>query len=169
MPNRRRILDDQLWAHFVTFTCYRRRKTLDQDHPKKIILGILAQQLRIQNASCIGYVIMQDHVHALIWFPKPGQLSEFMHGWKRKSSFGIRNWYREHSEQYFREFGEGDKFWQPKYYSFEIENRHKIEEKLTYIHLNPVRRGLVERAVDWKWSSARWYENKQSVGVPIDW
>jgi putative transposase len=33
---------------------------------------------------------------------------------------------------------------------------------IDYIHLNPVRRGLVTQAIDWKWSSARWYE----LGVP---
>jgi hypothetical protein len=33
--------------------------------------------------------------------------------------------------------------------------------------LNPVRAGLVERAVDWTWSSARWYVQGKQVGVPI--
>jgi putative transposase len=28
---------------------------------------------------------------------------------------------------------------------------------IDYIHANPVRRGLVTRAEDWEWSSARWY------------
>lgn len=112
---------------------------------------------------------MPNHVHAITWLPMPGQLSKFMQGWKRKSSFHIRNWYRENASNYFDDFGMGDKFWQPKYYSFEIENRKKLEEKLNYMHLNPVRSGLVQKAVQWKWSSARWYEKRVSVGVPIDW
>ena len=70
---------------------------------------------------------------------------------------------------YHAEFGEGDRFWQPKYYSFEIFSRQKLEEKLNYMHLNPVRAGLVQRAVDWRWSSARWYEWSRTVGVPIQW
>ena len=45
----------------------------------------------------------------------------------------------------------------------------KVHEKLTYMHENPVRAGPVRHAVDWKWSSARWYELRQSVGVPIGW
>jgi putative transposase len=28
---------------------------------------------------------------------------------------------------------------------------------INYFHQNPVRRGLVQRATDWKWSSARFY------------
>jgi hypothetical protein len=55
----------------------------------------------------------------------------------------------------------GDRFWQPGYYSFEIYETRKLEEKLTYMHLNPVRAGLVEKAVDWKWSSARAYEEQR--------
>ncbi len=112
---------------------------------------------------------MPDHVHAVIWLPTPGQLSRFMHAWKRKSSFHIRNWQRTEASNYFTGFGEGDRFWQPKYYPFEIYSRSKMEEKLGYMHENPVRAGLVARAVDWPWSSARWYLRGQSVGVPITW
>ena len=31
------------------------------------------------------------------------------------------------------------------------------------------RAGLVDRTVDWPWSSARWYEEGRSVGVPVGW
>ena len=63
----------------------------------------------------------------------------------------------------------GNRLGHPKYDSFEIDSRQKLEEKLTYLHLNPVRKGFVDRAVDWKWSSARWYEERRMVGVPIEW
>jgi len=40
---------------------------------------------------------------------------------------------------------------------------------IEYIHNNPVRRGLVSRAEDWKWSSAGWHEGKNSLRPdPID-
>lgn len=111
---------------------------------------------------------MPNHVHAMIWFPETGQLSKFMQAWKRKSSFHIHAWYREAEPGYPDKFLEG-RFWQPKYYSFEISQRAKLEEKLQYMHLNPVRAGLVTRATDWRWSSARWYVWHRTVGVPIVW
>jgi putative transposase len=47
---------------------------------------------------------------------------------------------------------------------------------IDYIHLNPVRRGLVERASDWKWSSAAWFEDLEVEGnglvpdrIPPEW
>jgi putative transposase len=169
MREQRRIIDDELYAHFVTFSVYRRRRLLDHDRPKRVLLGVLNEELEQHEASCIGFVVMPDHVHAIVWFPATGRLSQFMHGWKRKSSFHIRAWYRREAARYFEGFGEGDRFWQPKYHSFEICQNSKLEEKVRYMHNNPVRSGLVKRATDWKWSSARWYERRRSVGVPIQW
>jgi len=169
MGTRRRIFDDQLYVHFVTFSVYHRRRLLDLDHPRRILLGVLNEEMDTLDAHCVGFVIMPDHVHALVWFPTTGRLSGFMHSWKRKSSFQIRTWYRSEAHPYFTEMGEGDRFWQPKYYSFEIYERAKLEEKLRYVHENPVRAGLVGRTTDWKWSSARWYEWSRPVGVPIRW
>ncbi len=39
---------------------------------------------------------------------------------------------------------------------------------MDYIHMNPVRRGLVERAVDWMWSIASWYIAGQPGPLSID-
>jgi putative transposase len=167
MSDRRRQFDDLPYAHFVTFCVDRRRRLLDQDQPRRIVLGVLSDELSTFFAKCAGFVIMPDHVHAILWFSAPNQLSRFMHAWKRKSSFHIRNWQRTASPNYFVGFGEGDRFWLPKYLPFEIYSSQKLDEKLQYMHENPVRGGLVTRAVDWPWSSARWYLEGRSVGVSI--
>jgi hypothetical protein len=39
---------------------------------------------------------------------------------------------------------------------------------IEYIHNNPVRRGLVERATDWVWSSARFYAGETAVPIRMD-
>jgi len=166
---RRRIIDDSLYAHFVTFSVDRRRRLLDHDHPKRIVLGVLNEELTSHDARLLGFVLMPDHVHVVVWFPETGRLSRFMHGWKRKSSYHIRDWYRHNAGHYFAGFGEGDRFLQAKYHAFEIYGASKLEQKIDYMHANPVRAGLVERPTDWRWSSARWYEWRQSVGVPIQW
>jgi putative transposase len=50
------------------------------------------------------------------------------------------------------------RFWQEgPGYDRNLSTLSVIEAAIDYFHLNPVRRGLVERAVDWKWSSASWY------------
>ena len=169
MSDQRRTFNNQRYVHFLTFSIHRRRRLLDLDRPKQIVLGVLNHQLQAMSAKCIGFVLMPDHVHALIWLPDSGDLQRFMHGWKRMSSFEIRRWYEAHAPNYFKEFGQGDRFWQPKYYAFQIYSEGKLKEKLEYMHLNPVRAGLVKKATDWQWGSARWYASQRSVGVPIEW
>lgn len=50
------------------------------------------------------------------------------------------------------------RFWQEgPGYDRNLSSKETILVAIKYFHLNPVRRGLAVRAVDWKWSSARWY------------
>jgi len=166
---KRVIHDDQLHAHFVTFSCYRRRRLLDDDRAKGVVLGVLNSQLVGRKATCVGFVVMPDHVHAIVWFPIPGQLSLFIQQWKRLSSHQIRRLVHGKLVRYAEKIGDADPFWQAKYYPFNLYSEEKVREKLTYMHENPVRAGLVAKPCDWAYSSARYYEQGRSVGVPIRW
>ena len=89
---------------------------------------------------------MPDHVHAIVWFPQTGRLSEFMKQWKRTSSLRIRQLFEDNLQQYAG-FVAGSPVWQAKYYSFNLFSSNKFEEKLNYMHQNPVRAGLVRAPV----------------------
>ena len=41
--------------------------------------------------------------------------------------------------------------------------------KLDYMHRNPITRGLVERAEQWRWSSDQFYEFGDDSLIAIDW
>lgn len=165
----RRVHDNEKHVHFVTFSCFKRRELLQHDQSKRIVIGQLGSRLKQHQGICTGFVIMPNHVHALIWFTETKQLSPFMNKWKDQSSHQIKKLYREKFPNYWSQLDNHEHIWQPRYYGFNIWSRQKLEEKLNYIHLNPVRAGLVDRAVDWKWSSARWYEDGKEVGLPIEW
>jgi len=49
------------------------------------------------------------------------------------------------------------RLWQRKGYDMNIWTAKKVEEKLNYMHNNPVKRGLVKEPGDWPWSSWRYY------------
>jgi REP element-mobilizing transposase RayT len=49
----------------------------------------------------------------------------------------------------------GRQIWQPDYYDRFMRNERHFNATLDYIHQNPVVAGLVARAEDWPWSSAR--------------
>ncbi len=91
---RRRIFDREGHACFVSFSCFRRRRLLDDKQAKGIVIHFLSVQLKNQGGNCLGFVIMPDHVHALVHFNEQGQLSIFMNQWKRSSSMGLKRLYR---------------------------------------------------------------------------
>jgi prepilin-type processing-associated H-X9-DG protein len=61
------------------------------------------------------------------------------------------------------------RFWQPGGgYDRNITSSAVLRAVIDYLHANPVRRGLVARAEDWEWSSARWYAGLRPVKLEMD-
>jgi hypothetical protein len=49
-----------------------------------------------------------------------------------------------------------------------LRSRKKRVEKLGYMNMNPVERGLVEDPMDWRWSSYSFYQGRGAVLVEMD-
>ena len=156
-------------AYFVTFCCYRRRRLLDHPRMRDIVAFIFAEKLTTFRAVCVGYVIMPDHVHSIVWLPETDLLSHFMKSWKQTSSLKLKRVMRGLLPNYAARISSVDPFWQAKYFPFVLYSEQKAQDKLDYMHMNPVNAGLVTKAVDWKWSSARCYLLGEPVDVPVEW
>jgi REP-associated tyrosine transposase len=61
-----------------------------------------------------------------------------------------------------------NRFWQARFYDFNVWTEKKRIEKLRYIHRNPVKRGLVTSPEQWRWSSYRWYLYREAGPVKIN-
>jgi putative transposase len=112
---------------------------------------------------------MPNHVHAIVWFGNPGSLGPFMKNWKQTTSLRLKRVLRGVAPHYAATFPQTEPFWQAKYYPFNLFTARKALEKLDYMHLNPVRAGLATRPVDWRWSSAAYYDRGIDVGIPLNW
>lgn len=60
------------------------------------------------------------------------------------------------------------RFWQPRFYDFNVYSAKKKREKLEYMHANPVTRGSVQHPKDWPWSSFSFYTKGETGLVAID-
>ena len=58
--------------------------------------------------------------------------------------------------------------WQRKGYDMNIWTAKKVQEKLNYMHNNPVKRGLVKEPGDWPWSSWRFYFLQDTSRLAMD-
>ena len=100
----------------------------------------------------VGYVVMPEHVHLLVSEPVNAPLSKAIHALKLSVS----------------KLSPQRPFWQARYYDFNVFSGRKHVEKLRYIHRNPVRRGLVDKPLDWRWSSFRHYATGERGTVEIE-
>ena len=89
-----------------------------------------------------GYVLMPDHWHALIWAQYPLLLWQVLHDAKKIMTL------RLHARR-----GSRGPLWQHQYWDRFVCDEKEFNERLEYIHLNPVKKGLVKRREDWRWSS----------------
>ena len=164
---KRQVFDENGHVHFVTFSCYKRRRILDTRKACEIVVSFLSSQLQLNEGQCLGFVVMPDHVHAAVWFDEPGKLSRFMQQWKRRTSLEIKQYLRKERPNYLPDTRASQPMWQPRYYDFNIRSESKLNEKLTYMHMNPVKAGLVGAPEEYPFSSARHYLLDEPVGVDI--
>ncbi len=93
-----------------------------------------------------GYVIMPTHFHWIIHPSDKADVPLIMKKVKGHSSFKIN-----------KLLGRKGNLWQENYYDHGIRNRRDFEEKIKYIHKNPVEDNLVFRMKDYRYSSYRNY------------
>ena len=63
--------------------------------------------------------------------------------------------------QLLRRSGERDtSFWQGRFYDHALRTRKEYDDTLSYVHMNPVQRGLAVEPRQWPWSSARWIDER---------
>ncbi len=55
------------------------------------------------------------------------------------------------------------KFWQHHNQPIELWSEKVIKQKIDYIHNNPIESGFVTNEIDWKYSSARNFQDDQTV------
>ena len=96
----------------------------------------LEQARRHYGFYVVAYVVMPEHVHLLLSETERATLATAIQVMKQSVARRV-----------------GGRFWQERDYDFNVWTRKKREGKMHYIYMNPVRRGLVDRPEDCKWSS----------------
>ncbi len=159
--------------HFLTFSCYRRLPLLKTKKARNLFVHALGKIRERYQFLLVGYVVMPEHVHLLIGEPVKGTPSVVLKVLKQRVSRDLRRRKRRAPAGQLRLAFRGDdrnlpRFWQPRFYDFNVWSAKKIGEKLDYMHRNPVTRKLVEHPKDWPWSSWSYYAKGEAGLVPID-
>jgi putative transposase len=160
-------------AYFVTFTVVEWLPVFKEEAAFKIVIDSLNFSIENKHLGVNAYVIMPDHMHAII-FDKNFDNERLKHTLNDLRKFTGRQLLDytdtnlpEAFGRTFREHAKGDrerKFWQSTIHAEGIYSEKFHLQKFNYIHLNPVRKGLVSTVEDWRFSSARYWLNN-SVGA----
>ncbi len=166
MKNRLERRHGQHHLHFITCSCYRRRAFFGSAHRRGVLLKLLDEVRRRYQFLLVGHVGMPEHIHLLISEPKIGTSSTVLQVLKQRVSRALPRRQRKNRKQlclWAEAHDRQRRFWQRRFYDFNVWSRKKRIEKLHYMHMNPVRRGLVFEPGLWPWSSYRFYQYREQV------
>ena len=106
--------------------------------------------LRQQPFVIDAMVVLPDHAHA-VWTLPSGD-ADYAGRWRLLKSFFTRALARKGPGLSRNTRGEYD-LWQRRYWEHTIRNAADLARHVDYIHINPVKHGLVEQVADWPYST----------------
>ncbi|MBZ0271432.1 transposase [bacterium] len=104
----------------------------------------------------LAWVIMPNHVHRLVEMIPPHLLAGVIWSWKSYTAKKIN-----------AVLGRSGQVWQAEYWDRFIRNEAHFKNAVEYIHENPVKAGFVDRAEDWRWSSAALYAAGETQALVV--
>jgi len=170
--SRYRIYDDKA-AHFVTCTVLNWMPLFTRPQTSDIILEALRHRQEQNEWKVYGYVILENHLHMIVESRKLAvELPRFKSFTARKLIDLLTECHAEHLLQqlaFFRKAHKLDRdyqLWEEGSHPQIIEKEEVLRQKLEYIHQNPVKRGYVDEAEHWRYSSARNYAGLEGL-IPV--
>ena len=159
--------------HYLTSVTHDRLPVFQTARLKELVCKALNETRTSAKFLIFAYVIMPDHLHMLIGSErKPSEVLRYVNGitGRRIISFLRENGF----ESSLQKLRRSDGVRQHKYSLWDhhpnlklVTTENGLMEKANYIHQNPVRAGLVERAEDYRWSSIRCWLGKPLEDEPL--
>jgi len=153
-------------VHFVTLTVLHWIPVFTRPQTVDIILDSLRFLMK-DGLKVHAYVILENHLHLIV---QSTQLDKEIARFKSFTARQLLVYLEQHHvttilEQlaFYKKAHKTDRqyqFWQEGVHPELIQNEAMMLQKIDYIHNNPVKRGYVDQAQHWRYSSARNYEGE---------
>ena len=168
MTRNRYKIFETYYPYLITCTVVNWLPLLKTEFTKQIIIESLKYLQKEKRLKIFAYTIMHNHLHLIITSENPAkQVAAFKSFTARK----IIDYYKKANDYQtlkkleinvtarsavtrFAIENRRYRFWQSGYCPKQIMSFDIFQQKIDYIHLNPVRKGYVESLQEWKWSSA---------------
>jgi putative transposase len=142
-------------TYFFTVTLRDRRSDLLVRHVDALRDAWRSAQDRAPH-RVIAAVVLPEHLHAVLRFDADdGDYSRFWQEFKKGFTRRIRS------------VTERSSVWQPRFWEHTIRDEDDLCAHVDYVHINPLKHGLVNRVRDWPWSS--FHRAVRRGELPLDW
>jgi len=151
-------------SFFFTVNLAERKRSLLTDNIE--LLRAAFREVRQRHPFTIdAIVVLPDHIHT-VW-TMPENEANFSTRWRLIKSMFSRS--LAHGERISpSRLAKGERgIWQRRYWEHTIRDETDFERHIDYIHINPVKHGLVDRVCDWEPSSFHHYVRLRIY--PVDW
>lgn len=139
--------------HHVTQRGNRRQRVFFEEGDYSYYLRLVRDAARASETTVWAYCLMPNHVHFIVAPKDEGGL---------RATFGEAH--RKYTSILNSRHGWTGHLWQGRFSSCAMDERHALAA-IRYVAMNPVRARLVERAAQWRWSSAGAHLRGRSDGV----
>ncbi len=150
------------WPQFFTATMKDWKPLLKEDCYKDIIINSLKFLKENNKVTINAFVIMSNHVH-FIWQAQHGYLLEDIQVsfTKHTSKEFLKMLSMENKLKEYEVSAPDRKhaFWKRNPLGIELYTQAVFDQKINYIHYNPVKAGLCTMPEEYKYSSAMFYHN----------
>lgn len=168
---------DDAVPHFVTFSVVGWIDVFSRESYKEIMLDSLQYCQEHKGLLLHAWVIMSNHVHLII-SSQTNKIEYIVRDLKKYTSKKIITAITQNPAEsrkewmlnIFRFTGSNNKnnkeyqFWKQDYHPIELDTHEKLQQRLDYLHDNPVRAGLVREPWEYKYSSAMdYYTNEKGL------
>jgi REP element-mobilizing transposase RayT len=175
------VIQDQSAPHFMTFQVVDWVDIFSRKIYRDIVMDSMAFCRKNKGLEVYAYVVMTNHVH-VIWRASKDNLSDVVRDFKKFTGLHIIKAIQDENTKESRqdwllkrfEFAarsnvrnSDHQFWTHSNHLIQLFSGSFIDQKLNYIHQNPVRAGWVEKPEDYLYSSARNYANLPAL-IEID-
>lgn len=168
-------------AYFISFATVYWIDVFTRDMYFSVITASLDYCRKNKGMEIYGYCIMPSHIH-LIFRSAEADPSGLIRDFKGFTSRKMLKTIEENTQESRKEWllwmfekaakknsnVKNRQFWQQNNKPIELWSLKVFEQKLNYIHNNPVVSGFVTNPIDWKYSSARNYASNDDTILEID-
>ena len=169
MGRSRYTITDPQQPHFITLTVLHWIPVFTRKEAVDILLDSL-RFLSQDGLKVYAYVVLENHCHLVVQSKALDRdISRYKsYTAKQMIQYLSNNNVRQVLEQlaFYKKAHKNDRayqFWQEGVHPELIQNDPMMRQKIDYIHQNPVKRGYVDEAVHWRYSSARNYAGQKGL------